>query len=227
MSRSATPAAAGLCSPADVSAMVSDDRRGSGGEVNPRLARPPSGWWLRIQAQVNQDLLKAAADDEGVGPVDSAKGWSPATVSRMLDNEKYVGRWVWNKTATRRDPRTGRRRRFPKPKSEWIIHEDEELRIVPQELWDRVRQRRKQVRKAWPGGKGRRGFSRDQKGQHKLSPSLSGLVCARPPTAMSRPLSMTHWSMDPKGRGATEPEPIRHRRQKMLAGWMARAHFAP
>ena len=46
MSRSATPAAAGLRSPADVSAMVSDGRRGSGGEVNPRLARPPPEWRL-------------------------------------------------------------------------------------------------------------------------------------------------------------------------------------
>lgn len=53
----------------------------------------------------------------------------------MLDNEKYVGRWAWNKTATRRDPRTGKRRRFPKPMSEWIIHEDDELQIVPLELW--------------------------------------------------------------------------------------------
>ena len=57
MSRSATPVAAGLRSPADVSAMVSDCPRGSGGEVNPRLARPSPGWRLRIQAQVSQDLL--------------------------------------------------------------------------------------------------------------------------------------------------------------------------
>jgi hypothetical protein len=112
----------------------------------------------------------------------SATGWSPATVSRMLDNEKYVGRWAWNRTATRRDPRTGTRRRFPKPKSEWIIHEDDELRIVPLELWERVRARRKEVGKAWPGGKGRRGFSRDQKGQQRHFPThlLSGaMTCGR------------------------------------------------
>ncbi len=45
------------------------------------------------------------------GSVRASKGWSPATISRILDNEKYAGRWVWNKTGTRRDPRTGRRRR--------------------------------------------------------------------------------------------------------------------
>jgi site-specific DNA recombinase len=96
----------------------------------------------------------------------------------MLDNEKYVGRWAWNKTATRRDPRTGKRRRFPKPKSEWIIHEHDELRIIPPELWERARARRKEVGKAWPGGKGRRGFSRDQKGQQRHFPThlLSGAM---------------------------------------------------
>jgi DNA invertase Pin-like site-specific DNA recombinase len=52
------------------------------------------------------------------------KGWSPATVSRILDNEKYAGRWIWNKTESRRDPKTGRRRRFEKPESEWVINED-------------------------------------------------------------------------------------------------------
>lgn len=42
-------------------------------------------------------------NEEGVpGRLRSRKGWSPATVSRMLDNEKYIGRWVWNKTEQRR-----------------------------------------------------------------------------------------------------------------------------
>jgi len=44
------------------------------------------------------------------GRMRAAKGWSPATASRILDNEKYVARWVRNKTESRRDPRTGRRR---------------------------------------------------------------------------------------------------------------------
>ena len=148
-------------------------------EIEPREA----GVVLRVFTAYADGLAAArivrTLNEEGVpGRFRSAKGWSPATVSRMLDNEKYVGRWVWNKTATRRDPRTGRRRRFPKPKSEWIILEDDNLRIVPQELWERVRERRKQVRKAWPGGKGRRGFSRDQKGQQRHFPThlLSGAM---------------------------------------------------
>ena len=46
--------------------------------------------------------------------IDARLGWSPATVHRVLRNEKYVGRWVWNKSDTRRDPRSGRRRQSPK-----------------------------------------------------------------------------------------------------------------
>jgi hypothetical protein len=51
-----------------------------------------------------------------------------------VDNEKYTGKWVWNKTESRRDPRTGRRRRFTKPESKWVVREEDSLRIVPQEI---------------------------------------------------------------------------------------------
>lgn len=102
-------------------------------------------------------------------------------MSRLLDNEKYVGRWTWTKTESRRDPRTGRRRRFAKPESEWVTQKDESLRIVPQDLWNRVRARRNEVRRTWPGAKGKRGFSDKQGGREKHFPThlLSGtMVCA-------------------------------------------------
>ena len=61
-------------------------------------------------------------NEEGVpGRFKTSKGWSPGTIGRILDNEKYNGRWVWNKKGTRKDPRTGRRRQFVKPESEWVI----------------------------------------------------------------------------------------------------------
>ncbi len=106
----------------------------------------------------------------------SKEGWSPATVHRVLRNEKYVGRWIWNRTETRRDPKTGRRRQFPKPESEWFIHQDEGLRIVPQELWNRVQERLREVQKTWPGGSGRRGFQQQEGGRvsHYPTDLLSG-----------------------------------------------------
>jgi hypothetical protein len=164
-----------------------------------KKGRPrPEGYKMEIEpreASVVLRIFKAYADglsltrivrmlnEEKVpGRMRAAKGWSPATVSRILDNEKYVGRWVWNKTESRRDPRTGRRRRFNKPESEWVIQEDGSLRIVPQALWEQVRTQRQAVRRSWPGGKGRRGFSREQGGRERSFPThlLSGsMVCGR------------------------------------------------
>ena len=74
--------------------------------------------------------------------------WSPATVLRILRNEKYACTWTWNKTETRRDPRSGRRRQFPKASTEWLTSRDESLRIVPQTLWERAQERIATVHKA-------------------------------------------------------------------------------
>lgn len=107
-------------------------------------------------------IVKTLNEENVPGSIRSVKGWSPATISRILDNEKYAGRWIWNRTKSRRDPKTGRRRRFDKPESEWVINQDEELRIVPVQLWDSVRERRKATHRTWPGGNGKPGFSKEQ-----------------------------------------------------------------
>ena len=129
---------------------------------------------IRIVRQLNEEKVP--------GRFRSHQGWSPSTVGRILDNEKYIGRWVWNKTERRRDPRSGQRKCFPKPASEWVLQEDESLRIVPQELWEQVRTRRQEVRRSWPGGTGQRGFSTQQGGREKYFPThlLSGaMVCGK------------------------------------------------
>ena len=125
-------------------------------------------------------IVKTLNEENVPGAIRSAKGWSPATISRILNNEKYAGRWTWNKTESRRDPRTGRRRRFEKPESEWVVHEDEALRIVPKELWEAVRQRRQEMHRTWPGGNGKRGFSGNQGSRQAHFPThllAGGMVC--------------------------------------------------
>lgn len=123
-----------------------------------KKGRPrPEGYRMEIEPREAATILrmfKAYADgqsltaivktlnEEGIRGFRAAKSWSAATVTRMLGNEKYTGRWVWNRTTTRRDPRTGRRRKFDKPESEWVVQEDESLRIVLQELWNAVQKRR-------------------------------------------------------------------------------------
>ena len=110
----------------------------------------------------------------------SAAGWNQSTLHRMLHNAKYIGTWAWNLTGNRRDPRTGRRRPYPKPASEHVVHVDETLRIIPQDLWDAVRAREKEVAEVWPPGH-RRGFSPAQGCRSSVYPKhlLDGMLsCA-------------------------------------------------
>jgi hypothetical protein len=129
----------------------------------------------------SQSSIVRRLNAEGIpGQVRSTKGWSPATVYRILQNKKYIGHWVWNATETRRDPKTGRRRQFPKPEAEWLVHEDETLQIVPQALWEQVQERLKALLKTWPGGKRQRGFQGQQGSRVRHYPThllSGGMVC--------------------------------------------------
>jgi site-specific DNA recombinase len=49
--------------------------------------------------QAMTKIVRELNENNVPGRIRSSKGWSPATVSRILDNEKYAGRWIWNKTA--------------------------------------------------------------------------------------------------------------------------------
>ena len=62
-------------------------------------------------------------------------------VRAMLQNARYRGHVIWNSSEWRKDPDSGRRKRVERPKSEWIVHQDEALRIVDDNLWWRVQQR--------------------------------------------------------------------------------------
>ena len=133
-----------------------------------------------VEGKAESSIMKRLNLEGVQGRFRSKGGWSPATVHRILRNEKYAGKWVWNRSETRRDPKTGRRRKFPKAESEWFINHDESLRIVPQELWDKVQARLLEVRKIWPGGKGRRTFEGQQGGWVALYPTellSGGMIC--------------------------------------------------
>jgi len=74
--------------------------------------------------------------------------WSDTTIrgqadrgTGLLNNELYVGRLVWNRQRFVKDPATGKRQARRNPRSEWIMEEVPELRIVDEALWERVRLR--------------------------------------------------------------------------------------
>ncbi|SLN67224.1 Recombinase [Roseovarius litorisediminis] len=101
-------------------------------------------------------------NSEGVGGPRGAT-WGPSTIYRnwkrgtgILNNELYVGRMVWNRQSFVKDPLTGKRQARLNPKEEWVIEEIPQLRIVEQNLWDRVKKRQSSTRDAMNTGGGRR-----------------------------------------------------------------------
>ena len=81
-------------------------------------------------------------------PGPSGKTWGQSTINGnrergtgILNNELYVGRLVWNRLRYLKDPDTGKRISRLNDRSAWVVHDVPDLRIVDQDLWDRVKAR--------------------------------------------------------------------------------------
>lgn len=82
---------------------------------------------------------------------------TPRLGTGLLRNRLYIGEVTWNRFRWEKDPETGKRVPRVRASEEWIVRQDESLRIVPQELWERVQRRLSasasaSVQRAHPGG---------------------------------------------------------------------------
>ncbi len=68
--------------------------------------------------------------------------WLISTLNPLLQNERYVGRIVWNRSTWVKDPDSGRRTRRERPESEWVATDCPAL--VEADVWGRVQQRLKE-----------------------------------------------------------------------------------
>ncbi len=87
-------------------------------------------------------------------PGPAGKGWGPSTINGnwrrgtgILNNELYVGRLVWNRLAYVKNPNTGKRVSRLNKKSALIITDVPDLRIIDEDLWERVKERQRGLRK--------------------------------------------------------------------------------
>lgn len=74
----------------------------------------------------------------------------------IVRNERYRGVIHWSTSEWRKDPDTGKRLRVLRPRSEWITHADESLRIVSDALFERAQGRMRRPagkKQAHTGGK--------------------------------------------------------------------------
>jgi len=95
----------------------------------------------------------ATALNRGAVPGPAGREWgfttvygSPKRGNGILNNEMYIGRIVWNRQRFIKDPDTGKRVSRLNPRTDWVIREVPELRIVEQNLWDVVKARQRMVK---------------------------------------------------------------------------------
>jgi len=126
-----------------------------------------------IAVQLNAEGVPFPAKVTRRGPM--RRGWAISTVHTILTNDKYRGRWVWNKTTFVKDPETGKRTPVPRPKDDWVVEDRPDLAIVDGALWPRVHARLDAVRAAY-GVSGQATRPRGQAPELYSPHLLSGLI---------------------------------------------------
>jgi len=86
-----------------------------------------------------------------------SRDWNTSTLSRILKNEKYTGRWVWRKYKNVRDPMSGKLKKVDRAEREQIATFKEELVIIDLETWEKAKARWVNLDGSWPMIKGTEG----------------------------------------------------------------------
>lgn len=64
----------------------------------------------------------------------------------ILNNELYIGKYTWNRTTYKKNPRTGKGKAVINPPEKWAVVEKPELRIISDDLWAAVKKRQKEIK---------------------------------------------------------------------------------
>ncbi|MCC6197228.1 MAG: recombinase family protein, partial [Burkholderiales bacterium] len=126
-------------------------------EVQPEQANVVRRIFEDYAAGVSAQAICAALNREGIPSPGSSwnrnerrrRGWVVSAIAGdptrgvgILNNELYLGRVIWNRFRwVRSASDSSKRRCIQNPRADWIVREDERLRIIPQALWDRVKAR--------------------------------------------------------------------------------------
>ena len=134
-------------------------------ELNQEGVPSPGASWNRTERRSKGWMMSAIAGDRsrGVG---------------ILNNEIYRGRVIWNRFQWLRSAADSSKRKCVlNRETDWIVHDDESLRIVPQALWDRVKARQ-QEQSDRIGDRVKRGLSKDAANRIGRGPKylFSGLL---------------------------------------------------
>ncbi|MBU1087546.1 MAG: recombinase family protein [Candidatus Omnitrophica bacterium] len=96
----------------------------------------------KIVRDLNQDKIPTKKGFSG--------GWSLSSISKILRNARYIGKWTWKRCKGIRDPITGRRKRILRPEKEWMTDFRKDLIIIDQQLWEKAEKRWQEIDHSWP-----------------------------------------------------------------------------
>jgi len=110
----------------------------------------------QIVRNLNNDLVPSRKKGK------KGKGWAGSTVSGILQNEVFLGKYIWGRTSKKRNPKTRKVEIINKPRSEWLIIDVPEMRIIDDDTWAKAQARWEEVNAIYPKGHGK-GFSQTKK----------------------------------------------------------------
>lgn len=127
---------------------------------------------LEIVKTLNRERVPSPPRREG----DVNFKWHVSTVSRILRNEKYRGREIWNRRKKKYNPMSGRFETGFRPETEWEFYDNPDLRIVSDELWSEVQRRMDSLEF---GGRRRGGLNRSEASRsYVFSGKLTCGICS-------------------------------------------------
>lgn len=117
-------------------------------EIHPEQAevvRQIYGWYAKGYAYIwiAKELNRLRA------PAPRGNSWSGSGVKVILDNEMYEGKLVWNRKEWVKNPETGKRTYRERAQSEWIVTDNQALRIVLEDVVQAVRARQGRNREGY------------------------------------------------------------------------------
>ncbi|WP_083543380.1 recombinase family protein [Bradyrhizobium sp. CCGE-LA001] len=125
-------------------------RKGEAGilDIDPDTSRIVKRIFEEYAAGASPRKIAAGLNRDGI-PSPRGGVWNASTINGniargqgILLNERYAGVVVWNKRKNYKNPKTGKLVRRDNPPSEWIYKEVPHLRIIDEELFEAVKQRR-------------------------------------------------------------------------------------
>jgi len=131
--------------------------------------------------------IAGTLNTEGIlGP--KGRPWQDTTIrghatrrTGVLRNDLYQGKLIWNKQHYVKDPRTGKRLARPNPQDQWITEDVAHLRIIDDDLWQRVQDRLEGIRESEPVSKARATrFWEHRRSRHLLTGLLHCSACGGP-----------------------------------------------